>query len=260
MGMRIRGTLAACWFLAAGLCLRAFCGVQAQAPHSVAEQYLFQSANAERLAIGLSPLQWDDALYRAAWEHARAMANRASISHQYPGEPELADRAQSAGVRFSVIAENVAEAPTAIMIHRGWMLSEHHRDNLLDPRLDHIAISVLRRNGQLYAVEDFDHTVTDLSFGEQERAVASLLAASAPLSVHTASDEARQTCQMDAGYAGPRRPWFVMRFTASTLDTLPEELVTRLATGKYGEAQVGACPTRDTGRFAGYSIAVLLFR
>ncbi len=185
---------------------------------------------------------------------------RASISHQYAGEPELAGRAQSAGVRFSVVAENVAEAPTAVMIHRGWMESEHHRENLLDPRLDHIAISVLRRNGQLYAVEDFDRGVTDLSFEQQENAVANLLSASAPLDVRVASDEARQTCQLDTGFSGPRRPWFVMRFTASSLDALPDELLSRLSTGKYHEAQVGACPLRDTGRFAGYNITVLLFR
>ncbi len=258
--MWIKGIAATRCLGVAALCLVALCTSQAQAPHSVAEQYLFQAANAERLAKGLSPLQWDDSLYRAAWVHARAMASRASISHQYPGEPELADRAQTAGARFSVVAENVAEAPTAPMIHRGWMLSEHHRDNLLDPRLDHIAISVLRRDGQLYAVEDFDHGVTELSFEEQERAIAGLLAASAPLRVDVASDEARQTCQMETGYAGPRRPWFVMRFTASALDTLPEELLNRLSTGKYGEAQVGACSTRDTGHFAGYNLAVMLFR
>ncbi len=248
------------WFLGAVLWWLSGCGCPAQAPRSVAEQYLFQSANAERQARGLAPLQWDESLYRAAWTHAREMAMRASISHQYAGEPELAGRAQTAGVRFSVVAENVAEAPTAVMIHRGWMESEHHRENLLDPRLDHIAISVLRRNGQLYAVEDFDRLVDDLSFEQQEDAVAGLLSAAAPLDVRVASDEARQTCGMETGFSGSRRPWFVMRFTAGSLHVLPDELLSRLSTGKYHEAQVGACQPRDTGRFAGYSIAVLLFR
>lgn len=231
----------------------------AQAPRNVAEQYLFNSANAERRARGLAPLRWDDTLYRAAWSHAREMAERESISHQYAGEPELAERAQTAGARFSVVAENVAEAPTAVMIHEGWMESEHHRDNLLDPRLDRIAISVLVRDGQLYAVEDFDRGVASISFGDQEQAVASLLRETAPLDIRMGGEDARQTCEMQTGFAGPRRPWFVMRFTASELDALPSELRNRLATGKYRQALVGACPARGVGRFASYNIAVLLY-
>ena len=230
-----------------------------QAPRNVAEQYLFNAANAERRARGLALLRWDDSLYRAAWLHAREMAERASISHQYEGEPELAERAQVAGARFSVVAENVAEAPTAVMIHEGWMESEHHRDNLLDPRLDRVAISVLMRDGQLYAVEDFDRGVASISFDEQEAAVASLLSATAPLDIRTGGDEARQTCEMETGFAGQRKPWFVMRFTAGELDALPSELRSRLATGKYHEAVVGACPVRNVGRYSGYNIAVLVY-
>ncbi len=232
---------------------------RAQAPRNVAERYLFNAANAERRAHGLPALRWDDTLYRAAWMHAREMAERESISHQYAGEPELAERAQTAGARFSVVAENVAEAPTAVMIHQGWMESEHHRDNLLDPRLDRIAISVLVRDGQLYAVEDFDRGVAALSFDDQEAAVASLLSAIVPLNIQVGGEDARQTCEMDTGFAGPRRPWFVMRFTTGELDELPSQLRSRLALGKYRQALVGACPARDAGRFSGYNIAVLLY-
>ncbi len=242
----------------AALCL-SLRAVWAQAPHNVAEQYLFRSANAERQARGLALLRWDETLYRAAWTHAHEMAAQEAISHQFAGEPELAERAQTAGVRFSVVAENVAEAPTAVMIHEGWMESEHHRDNLLDPRLDRIAISVFMREGQLYAVEDFDRGVAMMSFAEQEGAVANLLAKTAAVDVLAGSEEARQTCEMNTGFAGARRPWFVMRFTAAELDALPGELRSRLATGKYRQAVVGACPARGAGRFTSYNIAVLLY-
>ena len=235
------------------------CVSMAQAPRNVAEQYLFNAANAERRTRGLAPLRWDDTLYRAAWFHAREMAATESISHQYAGEADLPERAQTAGARFSVVAENVAEAPTAVMIHQGWMESEHHRDNLLDPRLNRVAISVLVRDGQLYAVEDFDRGVPVLSFEAQETAVASLLSAVAPVDVHVGLDEARQTCAMQTGYAGQRRPWFVMRYTAGELDELPSELRSRLASGKYRQALIGACPARGVGRFSSYNIAVLLY-
>ena len=250
--MRNRLAVGAALWLGAG-------AMWAQAPHNVAEQYLFRAANEERQARGLGVLRWDETLYRAAWTHAREMAGREEIAHQFAGEPELAERAQTAGAHFSVVAENVAEAPTALMIHRGWMESEHHRDNLLDPRLDRIAISVFMRDGQLYAVQDFEREVAVLSFAEQEGAIANLLAETAPLDVRAGSEEARQTCEMDTGFAGARRPWFVMRFTAAELDALPGELRSRLATGKYRQAVVGACPARGVGRFTSYNIAVLLY-
>ncbi len=136
-----------------------FCGAllpaRAQAV-SVAEQYLFQAANAERASRGLPTLRWDTGLYHAAQGHCWQMAQRESISHQYPGEPELASRGKNAGARFSMIAENVAEAQTAVRIHDAWMNSPGHRANLLDPHLDAVGISVRSRNGQLYAVQDFE--------------------------------------------------------------------------------------------------------
>ncbi len=242
----------------AGLLIVPRCGL-AQAPRNVAERYLYEAANAERRASGLPPLQWDEALYRAASLHGQEMAARRSISHRYADEPDLAERAQTAGARFSVVAENVAEAPTALLIHSGWMGSEHHRDNLLDPRLDRIAIRVLERDGELYAVQDFARAVAALSFAQQEEAVAALLTRTAPLEVKVSGQGARETCELDTGYTGAKRPWFVMRFTAGTLDVLPGELRDRLATGKYHNAEVGACASRDSGRFASYNIAVLLY-
>lgn len=226
---------------------------------SVAEQYLFSAANEERMQRGLQPLHWDDTLYHAAQRHAGEMAARESISHQYPGEPDLADRGRAAGARFSVISENVAEAWSAPMIHDAWMHSPDHRANLLDPRVNSVGISVQRRNGQLYAVEDFDRTVENLSFSEQELAVVRLLQTEARLSMLPNVEDARRTCEMETGYSGAKKPWFVMRFTTASIDRLPQTLREKLATGKYHSAAVGACPARDSGSFAPYAIAVMLF-
>ena len=231
----------------------------AQGPRSVAEQYLFSAANAERAQRGLGPLAWDEGLYRAAVLHARAMAARESISHQYPGEPDLAGRAGRAGARFSFVEENVAEAPSAVLVHSAWMHSPEHRANLLERRVDRVGISVLSRRGQLYAVEDFDEGVATLSFAEQERAVAGLLSSVSRIPVQVQDEAARETCALSTGYAGARRPWFVMRFTTGELNALPERLKTLLATGKYREASVGACALPDARPFTSYNIAVLLY-
>lgn len=233
--------------------------VVAQAPGSVAEQYLFNAANAERVERGLPVLQWDGALHAAAMLHAREMAARESISHQYSGEADLAARAGRAGAHFSFVAENVAMAPNAVAIHSAWMESPHHRENLLDARADRVGISVLVRGHEIYAVEDFDKAVARLSFNEQEIAVANLLSSLASVRVQVGDDSARQTCELSTGYAGARKPWFVMRFTTGELNALPEQLRTRLATGRYHQASVGACASQESQPFTSYAIAVLLY-
>ena len=200
--------------------------VMAESPKagSVAEQYLFSAANAERAQRGLQPLKWDETLHRAAQRHVGEMAARESISHQYPGELDLEGRGHAAGANFTVISENVAEAWSAPEIHDAWMHSPGHRANLLDPRVNSIGISVMRRGGQLYAVEDFDRAMESLSLEAQESAITNLLRTEARLYMLPNVEDARRTCAMNSGYAGERKPWFVMRFTASSLDRLPETL------------------------------------
>ena len=227
---------------------------------TVAEQYLLSAANAERAQRGLQPLHWDRALYDAASYHAEQMAERESISHQYEGEPELMVRGQQAGARFSVISENVAEAPSALVMQEAWMNSSKHRENLLDPRVDSIGIRVIARGDRLYAVEDFDRSVTNLSLEQQEVAVAQLLQSRSSLAILPTTADARRTCAMETGYAGDRRPWFVMRYTADNLTKIPTILEQRLATGSYNAAVVGACPAEGVRNFSAYSIAVLLYR
>ncbi len=240
------------------LMLCSWTSLRAQAV-SVAEQYLFHAANAERAAHGLAALRWNSALYASANGHAQQMAARSSISHQYPGEPELAERGKSAGARFSVISENVGESSTAVRIHDAWMNSPGHRANLLDPQLDAVGISVRQRGGQLYAVQDFERSVESLSLDQQERAVGSLVASAGAIEILPSSDDARRTCALTTGYAGARQPWFVMRYTSGDLLRIPEMLRAKIATGQYREAAVGACASSPNQPFSAYSIAVLLY-
>ena len=184
---------------------------------TVAEQYLFAAANEARANQGLSPLRLDPVLTEASAFHAREMANHDAISHQFDGEPELATRGANAGAHFSLISENVGEAPSSVIIHDLWMHSPGHRANLLDPNVDSIGIAIVTRNNQLYAVEDFASTVQTLTLNQQERTVAGVLAQSG-MRVAETTDDARQTCTMSTGYAGSRQPWFIMRYTAASLE------------------------------------------
>jgi uncharacterized protein YkwD len=245
--------------------------IQAEQPlssaTSIAEQYLFSAANHERLGRGLQPLRNDPILAQAAERHARQMADHADISHGFPGEPDLAARAATAGVRFSLISENVGEAPDSIQIHAMWMESEGHRENLLDPNVNVAGIAVIVRDHQLYAVEDFASTVPALTIDQQESTVSTLVADSGvpvanDLSAEVAEaaiQSARETCIAGAGYVGARKPWFVMRYASSSLTKLPSTLQTKLGSGRYHQAAVGACSLTTSGPFASYNIAVLLY-
>jgi hypothetical protein len=232
-------------------------GIQLRSP-SVAEQYLQAAADQERAVANLPPLRRDPALVRAAYAHALRMAQSNTITHQFADEPDLTQRGAIAGARFSVISENVGEGPIPLSIQTAWMHSPHHRENILDPRVDSIGIVVIARGRQLFAVEDFARTVERLTLDQQEIAVAELVERSG-VSIVSPNADARATCTLDSGYVG-RQPLFVMRFTAADLNHLPSQLNSRLASGNYTEAAIGACAPTSASSFTAYNLAVLLYR
>lgn len=227
------------------------------------EQSLLEAANRERIARGIAPLRFDPVLAEAARFHVLQMAARGDISHQFPGEPDLSRRGAAAGAHFSLISENVAEAPRASMFHELWMHSKGHRENLLDPQVDAVGIAVVSRDGQFYAVEDFASTVETASFDQQEAAVSHVLAregvAVAPNGMTSTVAQARMACAMDTGFPGRHKPWYIMRYSADRLDRIPAQLESRIQSGKYRQAVVGACQDASSGPFSGYNIAVLLY-
>jgi len=227
-----------------------------------AEHRLLEQANLDRAARSLAPVRQDTLLAQAALFHALQMAEHLDISHGFAGEPDLSQRGAAAGVHFSLITENVAEAQDPEVIHGLWMQSPGHRANLLDPEVNAVGIAVVERNHEVFAVEDFATTVSSMSLEEQESAVlkalttSGLKAANPDPQVLTA---ARTTCGMPTGYAGARQPWYVMRYTASQLDRLPRQLATRLNSGQYHQVAVGACTSNEPTAFASYSVAILLY-
>jgi len=222
------------------------------------EQILFQSANRERAGHGLSPLKWNALLAEAAQRHAVLLAQRNALSHQFPGESDLASRAAHEGARFSTVAENVALGPSAERLHEQWMKSPPHRANLLDPQMNSVGIAIARRGQTLFAVEDFADTVGDLSLQEQEELVQKQLQ-SRGLRILDYRSDARRSCVLDNGYAGDHRPSFVLHYATPTLDNLPEMLVKRIGSGRYHGAAVGACPSDAKFGFSSYRVAVLLY-
>jgi hypothetical protein len=241
-----------------GIAILAFSVPPARGQENGPAQSLFESANRERVAHGLAPLNWSATLAGAARQHALRMAAQNTLSHQLPGEPGMAARASQAGARFSSLAENIAEGPNAETIHREWMNSPPHRANLLDAQLDSVGIAVAERDGVLFAVEDFSLAAGKLSVEEQEGIVNSKLRSSG-LRLLSYTSDARRSCVLDNGYAGSHVPSFVLHYATTDLQTLPDLLEQRIQTGKYHSAVVGACPGDAKSGFSNYRIAVLLY-
>jgi hypothetical protein len=224
---------------------------------------LFALTNEARAARGLPALEWDPALAAAALNHCARMAAEGPLSHQYPGEPDLTERAGQAGARFSYIEENVAEGYEPGSIHQQWMHSPGHRDNLLNRAVNRMGVAVVAQGNMLYAVEDFARAVPVLSPEQVEAAVANLVEETG-VAAHGNSPGARQACAEDHGLPASldsRRPEFIMRWEAAELDRLPEALLERIATGRYHEAAVGSCSAPSAAStFTSYHVAVLLLR
>jgi len=146
----------ATWVLAVVSILLAAAGnMCAQQRTESVEREIFDAANQARRAQGLGRLKWNVSLAAAARQHAQMMARQNALSHQFPNEPSLANRASRAGLYFISIAENIAQGTDAENISDQWIRSPEHKQNLLDPEMNVIGIAVVERNGELFAVEDF---------------------------------------------------------------------------------------------------------
>lgn len=221
-------------------------------------QQLVDAANRSRAEAGAGALTWDPALAAAAHAHCLLMAEEGPISHQYADEPDLTMRASQAGAHFSLVEENVAMGDSPARIHQMWMNSPGHRQNLLNPRVDRVGISVVYARGQLYAVADYARGVEILGNRQIEARVAALLAPYG-LKIHSDNHVAREYCGNDEHIHGPNPPHFLMRWTASGLTALPSQLTERLSTGKYQAAEIGSCQPQNTQGFTDYQLAVLLY-
>ncbi len=93
--------------------------------------------NDERAAGGVMELTQNPFLTEAAGDHAQDMVSNDYLSHTGLKGSSPGDRAEAAGYNWDFMAENIAagfETETGVM--NGWMASEGHRDNILDPRAE----------------------------------------------------------------------------------------------------------------------------
>lgn len=124
------------------------------------EQKCLDEVNRLRRAHGLSRLHLDEDLLEVARAYSRRMAEERFFAHEDPEGRTVRQRVELAGIRWRLIGENLAYSngytnPVAASL-RGWMESEPHKRNMLDPGFTQTAIGVwISSNGSVYFTEIF---------------------------------------------------------------------------------------------------------
>lgn len=107
--------------------------------------------NAFRRKHGLKPLVLDQRLNKAAAMQARDQARRGAIGHKGADGSKPRQRAERAGYKPNLTAENVASGQKSFsQAMRGWERSPDHKRNLLLPSAEAAGIAVSYRNGRAY--------------------------------------------------------------------------------------------------------------
>jgi hypothetical protein len=229
----------------------------AQAPDDA--HRIFDLTNQDRQEHGLPALRWDAALAQAAQAHADRMARERALSHQYPDEPELTERAASAGAHFRAIAENIATGPNPAGVENEWMHSPPHRANILDPKMDALGVAVVQRGGTLYAVEDFEQASQQLTKEQVEQRVRDLLRARG-VDGSAAAGPAEEACAGGRGIPQGTNARSLVRFETADLSQLPAQVVEVIGSKDFRKAAIGACaPSASQGNFTVYRVAILFY-
>lgn len=224
-----------------------------------AERDLLDLANRARKQGDLTPFRADEGLTRAARQHATVMAERGELSHQFSGEPELAQRlAENCSLYLVEAAENVASAQSADRAHDGLMHSVHHRENLLHPSYNVIGVGVVNRGGMLYIVQDFGNSLPTPSAHQAEDTMAKNVDANrkranlAPLKRQEGSGAHKEACAMaqaDSLKASTPQNFsagrHILRYTSMEPNALPAAATAAIQDPSVNAYAIGTCFARS---------------
>jgi uncharacterized protein YkwD len=122
------------------------------------EQRVLELTNEARAKDKLPALKVNATLAQVARAHAANMAKQQKMEHVLDGK-NPAQRVEKAGYDYRSVAENLAVADkgaTIEQVHKGWMESKVHHDNLMSPKYDEIGIGLATDDkGQTYYVQVF---------------------------------------------------------------------------------------------------------
>jgi len=95
-----------------------------------------------------APLAWDDALFDAAVDHSRDMANHNYFDHTDRDGNRVMQRATARGYEWRAIGENIAGGDGSVdRVMNGWLRSPGHCRNIMNPEYTDIAVAGVERDG-----------------------------------------------------------------------------------------------------------------
>ncbi|MGY1723563.1 CAP domain-containing protein [Blastococcus sp. SYSU DS0533] len=119
---------------------------------------VFDRVNDERAARDLAPLEWDESLAGVARDWSEQMAADGRLRHQ--DVRALLGRDELSG--FTGLGENIFTASGPVpagAAHVGWMRSDDHRVNVLNPGWNRIGIGFhCAPDGSVWATQEFGRT------------------------------------------------------------------------------------------------------
>jgi uncharacterized protein YkwD len=123
--------------------------VQGETAERRMEEKIFRAVNRVREKKGLSPLQDNPQLQRAARRHSEDMAARSFFGHLSPDGGDVVDRLRVEGIEeFAAVGENIFTGKNVVdpgqLVVEEWLKSPSHRQNLLNPRYTAGGVGIAR--------------------------------------------------------------------------------------------------------------------
>ena len=119
---------------------------------------ILDRVNDERVERGLAPVEWDEELAAVARSWSAEMARTGQLRHQDMGSL-LAGEDLS---HLQGVGENVFQSTGPVpagTIHAGWMRSDDHRVNVVNPGWNRLGVGVhCAEDGSVWATQEFGRT------------------------------------------------------------------------------------------------------
>jgi uncharacterized protein YkwD len=127
---------------------------QATPAASASTARIVELVNAERSAVGCSPVKLNAVLTKAAQAHSADMAAHQNMSHTGSDGSSPGERITRAGYGWSTYGENVAYGyATPEQVMAGWMSSPGHKANILNCAFKEIGVGLAQPGN--YWTQDF---------------------------------------------------------------------------------------------------------
>jgi uncharacterized protein YkwD len=121
-------------------------------------QKVLELTNEARAGEKLPALKLNAALCKAAQAHSANMARQGKMEHVLDGK-NPAQRVEAAGYDYAKVGENIAagaNGPPVEAIFKSWMESQHHKDNILNPKYQEIGLGLAAdAKGEVYYTQVF---------------------------------------------------------------------------------------------------------